>query len=147
MLVFAQNPNMAPPRVLLIEDDASDVFLMRRALLDQDETFVFETLVDGEQALRFVSDQRKNIEGAEPCVIVLDLHLPRHDGFEVLRAIRDEPALKHIKVVAMTSYATPQEEARLRLLGADYRLKPSGLPEFADLAHHLIGICKGSPGL
>jgi CheY-like chemotaxis protein len=137
---------MAAPRVLVIEDDESDVFLMRRALLEEDETFVFEILVDGAQALQFVSDRHKKIDETDPCVIVLDVHLPRHDGFEVLRAIREEPTLNHVHVIAMTSYATPQEEASLRLLGADYRLKPSGLPEFVDLARHLISICKHSKG-
>jgi CheY-like chemotaxis protein len=127
-------------RILVVEDDASDVYFLRRALENLEEDFVLEILADGERALQFIQNQRKGEK--HPCVIVLDLHLPRHDGLEVLRALREEPVLSHIHVVVTTTIASPPEEAELRRMGADYWQKPRHLSEFEELATRLIEICK-----
>jgi CheY-like chemotaxis protein len=135
---------MAAAKILVVEDNASDVYVLRRALVDLGEEFDLQILADGAQALQFVHSRRKNLEDTEPCVIVLDLHLPKHDGLEVLRAIRLEPILSHIHVVVMTGTVSPDEQAELRSMGADYRLKPRTLPDFTELAADLIAICKGT---
>ena len=76
-------------------------------------------------------------------MIVLDLHLPRHDGIEVLKAIRHEPVLSHIHVVVLTGNATRSETAELSRLNAYYRTKPMTLDGYDDLAEDLLAICKG----
>jgi CheY-like chemotaxis protein len=133
---------MSAPHIVIVEDNPSDVYILRRALDGQNEPVDLEILADGEAAMQFVQRQREDKE-PRPCVILLDLHLPKRDGLEVLRAIRQEPVLSHIKVVVITNAASPQEQAELRSMGAHYRLKPSRLSEFADLAAELIALCKG----
>jgi CheY-like chemotaxis protein len=86
-------------KLLVIEDNLSDIYILRHALGELGEEFDLEVVSDGDVALQFVSDQRANRHDAKPCVIVLDLHLPKHDGLEILRAIRYEPALTHVHVV------------------------------------------------
>jgi len=54
----------------------------------------------------------------EPCVILLDLYLPAHDGMAVLRAIRQAPALEHIHVVVLTAQASPSQEIEIASMGA-----------------------------
>ncbi len=130
-------------RIFVIEDNPSDVYIQRPTLADQGEDFELEVAFDGEEALRFVHRQRQSRHDMLPCVILLDLHLPKHNGIEVLKAIQQEPVLSHIHVVVLTNLASPQERAELRRLGADLRPKPAGLAEMARLAGDLIAFCKG----
>jgi CheY-like chemotaxis protein len=131
------------PKILIVEDNHSDVYLLRRALEDQRNTIDIEIAPDGECALQFVQNQRLNRHDHLPCVIVLDLHLPKHDGLEVLRAIQQEPVLHHIHVIVVAGMASPEEQAQLRRMGVDVRTKPSGLSGFELLAAELIAICEG----
>jgi len=85
---------MQPARILVIEDNAYDIVLLRHALDQQGEDYELEILSDGEQALQFVREHRTRAREPEPCVILLDLYLPAYDGMAVLRAIRQAPALE-----------------------------------------------------
>jgi len=80
---------------------------------------------------------------AIPCVLALDLNLPRYDGLAVLKAIRREPALEHVRVIALTGGASPRVEAEVRSLGVRlYLAKPTDLNGFVKLAEDIIAICK-----
>jgi chemotaxis family two-component system response regulator Rcp1 len=132
-----------PARIVLIEDNPGDVYFMRAALDEQQRAYTLHVLYDGAEALRFVREQRA-VAGVEPqpCVIVLDLHLPKHDGTEVLRAIKQEPLLSHVHVVVLTSVVRPEDEMKVRQLGVRlYRRKPSDLDEFAQVARSILEIC------
>ena len=135
---------MHPAKILVIEDSESEIGLLRHALDQQGETYELEILNDGEEALRFVHEYRTGIREPEPCVILLDLYLPRYDGMAVLRAIRQAPALEHIHIVVLTGLATPDQQVEIANLGALYRRKPSALSELAELAEEIIAICKNS---
>ena len=75
-------------------------------------------------------------------LIVLDLHLPKHDGFAVLEEIKRTPPLAHISVVVLTSAASPMEEAQVRQLSIRlYREKPSDIDEFLEVAQQILEIC------
>ena len=135
---------MSRAKILIIEDNSSDVFLLRRALIaTEGENFDLEIAVDGEQALQMI-DGRNGHEEMRPCVILLDLHLPKHDGVEILRAIRRNPILSEIQVVVTTNAASPKEVNELREMGVEFRIKPANLTEFERLAADLIAICSGS---
>jgi CheY-like chemotaxis protein len=84
---------MQPARVLVIEDNESDIGLLRHALDQQGEKYELEILSDGEQALQFVHEHRTGVREPEPCVILLDLHLPLYDGMAILRAISPSPGV------------------------------------------------------
>lgn len=132
---------MKRANILVVEDNPSDIFLLRRALVAaQGENFNLEIAPDGERALQLI----RSPNGSQPCVILLDLHIPKHDGFEILKAIRQSPELNRTHVMVTTNAASPQEETELRRMGADYRLKPRDLGEFAKLASDLMTICNGS---
>jgi CheY-like chemotaxis protein len=73
---------------------------------------------------------------------VLDLHLPKYDGAAVLRAIREEPVLSHVRVIITTTLASPKEEAEVRSLGVRlYRTKPKTLSDYSVLAKEILDIC------
>ncbi len=132
-----------PARILMVEDNSADVFLLRYALDAHGEDYQLEVLRDGEQAIEFVQMQRTAGAAAEPCVIVLDLHLPKHSGAAVLKAIREEPALAHVHVIALSTLASPREEQELRELSVSlYRAKPTQVEDWVKLAAEIIEICK-----
>ncbi len=131
-----------PAKILVIEDSSADVFLLRHALNQHGEEYVLEVLRDGGEAIEFVKLQRTAGAKEEPCVIVLDLHLPKHDGPAILKAIRQEPVLAHVQVVALTNLASPRDEQAIRQLGVRlYRAKPMQLDEWVELAGEILAIC------
>jgi chemotaxis family two-component system response regulator Rcp1 len=135
---------MPPARILVIDDNEADVHLLRDILNQQERDYEVEVLRDGEEALRFVREHRVGIRELEPCVILLDLHLPRHDGIAILRAIRQAPALEHVQVVVLSGLASPHQKVEIADLGAVYRAKPSVLNELTELAAEIIAFCKNS---
>jgi CheY-like chemotaxis protein len=134
---------MQAARIVIIEDNDGDIELLRLALDEQEEDYELEILKDGEEALRFVQEHRSAIRAPEPCVILLDLHLPRYDGIAILHAMREAPPLEHIKIVVLSGQADPLQEAEMARLGAFYRRKPSTLTELSELAAEIFVICKG----
>ena len=132
-----------PAHIVIIDDNPSDVYLLRYALNQLHEQYELEILRDGEAALQFVQWHRTQADEPRPCVIVLDLHLPRYDGLSVLRAIKKEPVLAHIHVVILTAQASPEEEFEMLKLGVSlYRAKPTNLDELAAVAAEILDICK-----
>ena len=132
----------SPAKIVVVEDNSADVFLLRHALEQHTEEYVLEVLRDGEEAIQFVEFQRSAGPHAEPCVIVLDLHLPKQDGAAVLKVIKQEPALALVNVVALTTLASPKDEQEVRDLGVRlYKAKPTLLDEWIKLAGEILEIC------
>jgi CheY-like chemotaxis protein len=133
---------MSRPKILVIDDSSTDIELLRFALDRQREECELEVLHDGAEALQFIREHRTGTREPEPCVIVLDIHLPMHDGMEVLKAVRLEPALTHIQVVVLSSFLSTEKRAEVEQCGAVYRIKPSTLAELLDLATEILALCK-----
>jgi CheY-like chemotaxis protein len=135
---------MGIPVILVIEDNFADVTLLRLALDELGTAYRLEILRDGEAALLYVADHRAGRREAVPCVILLDLHLPKYSGVEVLHSIRQEPILTDVHVMVLTSLADPRQQVDIRASGALLRLKPSNLEGFLLLAAEIMEICKNS---
>lgn len=132
-----------PARILIIEDNPADVTLLRVGLDQQGEKYQIEVLRDGAEALDFVHRQRIEPEAHRPCVIVMDMHLPKHDGPAVIKAIRQTPALEHIQIVVLTGIAAPKDEAEVKRLGISlYQTKPIHLDDWLALAGQILEICR-----
>ena len=130
-----------PATIVVIDDNLGDVFLLREALDRTKREYVLKVLRDGEEAMEFCEACGRDGE-AKPCVMVLDLHLPKYDGTAVLREIRGNPALAHVRVVVWTTVASPSEERQIRELGVRlYRAKPNELDEWLTLAGEILDIC------
>ncbi len=104
---------------------------------------MLEILSNGEAALQFVHENRAGTKKPEPCVILLDLHLPKYDGIVILQAIKQAPALSHIQVVVLTGSGSPTQRAEIEQLGALFRQKPMALSEFEAFGREILEICKG----
>jgi CheY-like chemotaxis protein len=111
--------------VLLVEDDADHVFLVRRALADLPGTEVtVEVAGDGEQAAERLARSRFG-SGGRPQLVLLDLKMPRMDGLELLARIRADAAVADLPVVVLTSSERPEDrEAALRAGATWFVCKP-----------------------
>jgi CheY-like chemotaxis protein len=130
-----------PAQILVIDDNRGEVQELRGALTECGEPYELSVLRDGEAALRFVADHRSGLRQPEPCVIVLDLNLPKHDALAVLAAIRAEPALSHIRVLVVSTLAVPETQALLRAMGGLYRERPRDFAGLLDMAVQLLSLC------
>ena len=128
-------------QILVIDDNHGEVQELRGALTECGEPYELSVLQDGEAALRFVANHRSGLRQPEPCVIVLDLNLPKHDALAVLAAIKAEPALSHIRVLVVSTLAVPETQALLRAMGGLYRERPRDLPGLLDMAVQLLALC------
>ena len=132
---------MSRPRILVVEDNAADIELLRFALERQGD-YILEVLEDGEEALRFIAEHRDGLHPPDPCIILLDVHLPKYNGLEILDALKRARTLRHIQVIVLSSIASPQEEAQIRGMGAIYRAKPLTLKKFMELGAEIFALCK-----
>jgi chemotaxis family two-component system response regulator Rcp1 len=103
-------------RILLIEDNAADVDLMKYALDKGHFRYELITLKDGTEALAFIRGEGKYAHAAQPGLIVMDLHFPKSDGMEVLEEIRGNPKFAELLVAVLSSSVSPEEKNRIAAL-------------------------------
>lgn len=122
-------------KVLLIEDDTLDTETIRQALTDIEPDHVLLTAHDGEQALKILREQ----EIPYPYIILLDLSLPKIDGFTVLQELRREPLLRRSVVFIVTGSAADAHKQRTYQEGiAGYLLKERLGSRYEHLAAFLV---------
>ena len=120
-------------RIFLVEDNPADVLLVRKALQETGIDFNLTSFADGQKALDNLAQQDRKA----PDVILLDLNLPRTEGIEVLRKIRNMPSLADVPVAILTSSESPADMHRTALLGAArYIRKPIRLDDFLREVGH-----------
>lgn len=127
---------MKQVEILLVEDNENDAELAIRALLKNNFTHTIEHMKDGPAALDFLFargsyTQRVNLEC--PKLILLDLKLPKINGLEVLKEIRQHPKTKRIPVIMLTSSREEKDVEKAYQLGANsYIVKPVEFDIFID---------------
>jgi CheY-like chemotaxis protein len=99
---------LTPVQVLLVEDSPSDADLMIEALKEGRLDVHISLVEDGEAALAFLRREVSQDAASYPDLVLLDLHLPRKNGFEVLEEMKEDPALRRIPVVVLTSADSEQ---------------------------------------
>jgi CheY-like chemotaxis protein len=120
--------------VLLADDNPSDVYLIREALREHAVDCTLRVVSDGKEALGIISGETGAAEPGSLSLIILDLNLPRHDGIEILRKLRETTAFERVPVVVLTSSDSPRDRVLANQLGATrYLHKPSSLEEFLGL--------------
>lgn len=125
--------NMRPIEILLVEDSPSDVRLTREALSEGKILNTLSVVTDGIEALEFLRKLRQFVDSPRPDLILLDLNLPRMDGREVLREIKEDSDLKRIPVVVLTTSAAESDVDRAYELHANaYIKKPVDLIQFFE---------------
>lgn len=125
--------------ILLVEDDADDADLAMRALHNEVWTGEVVHASDGAEALDCLYRRGPFESRGEdpPSLVLLDLKMPRIDGFDVLQQIKSDTRFKSVPVVVFTSSRESTDVARSYQLGANaYIVKPVGFQQFSDTLQH-----------
>jgi two-component system, chemotaxis family, response regulator Rcp1 len=121
-------------QILLVEDNPGDVWLVKNAIQSADSHVAISVAVDGREALDFLRRENSFASSPRPDIIVLDLNLPRVNGREVLREIKEDPVLRTIPVVVLTSSSAEEDIVKAYELNANcYVTKPLELNKYQEV--------------
>jgi CheY-like chemotaxis protein len=128
--------------VLLVEDDPNDILLTQRAFRKANLVHVsLQVVQDGDAAVFYLSGTGKYADRGRhplPVLMLLDLKLPRRSGHEVLTWLRQQPNLKRLPVIVLTSSKENTDVNKAYDLGANsYLVKPVGLTAFTEVVNSL----------
>lgn len=114
--------------ILLVEDDHVDAMTVERALKDVRVTNPLHVASDGEEALEYLKTNDT------PCLILLDLNMPRMNGIEFLQAVKSDDKTRKIPVVVLTTSEAEQDKIKsFELCVAGYMVKPVDYNRFVEL--------------
>jgi CheY-like chemotaxis protein len=116
--------------ILLVEDDKIDAMTVKRAMKDLKISNPLVHVYNGIEAL----DYLKNSSNEKPCIILLDLNMPKMNGIELLKVLKSDASLKKIPVVVLTtSNAEKDKTESFNFSVAGYMLKPVDYKQFVDV--------------
>lgn len=133
------NPTLPDLTVFLVDDDDVACEAVIRSFKKHDIPFPIVTAHDGQDALTILRGQHPSKHLAAPFVILLDLNMPRMNGFEFLQALRNDPALSSSIVFVLTTSNDDNDRTRAYAEHiAGYMVKSSVGPQFSKLATLLV---------
>lgn len=123
--------------ILLVEDDSLDAAFVMEYLRDYSELHV-TIVTDGVRALEHLL---KSPQVGRPALVLLDLNLPRKDGYEVLQEMKAHPELKSIPVIILTTSNRSEDKTKTSAAGAsNYFTKPSSLEGYEQLIKEITSV-------
>jgi CheY-like chemotaxis protein len=129
---------MVPSRlqILLVDDDSNDIKLIERAFSKAGVTRRLTVLKDGQEALDYLAGTgpfANRTQAQLPNTMLLDLKMPRVNGFEVIKWTKNDPRFRRLPIAVFSSSDEPNDVNRAYDLGANcYMIKPTSLPELQD---------------
>jgi two-component system response regulator len=129
---------LQPKLILLADDDENDVFLIRRAFEKAEVPHTLAVADDGKAVVDYLQSTRlgeNDHQSTLPALLLLDLHMPRMDGFDVLNWLSSRPDFSNLTVVVLSSSSLEADINKAKALGADdYHVKPSRFEGMVTLA-------------
>jgi len=123
-----------PMEILLVEDNEDDILLEQEALAEAKLVNLMSVVRDGEEAMAFLRRQGQYQDAQMPGLILLDINMPKKNGFEVLNELKADPALMHIPVVMLTTSDNEADIVKSYAKGAcSYITKPMDFDKFRDV--------------
>jgi CheY-like chemotaxis protein len=122
-----------PPEypILLVEDNPDDIVITKRALAKGRIRNKLYVVHDGEEAIDFFKKRGKHKNAPKPTLVLLDLKMPRLDGFEVLKEVKSDENLKSIPIIVLTSSERDKDIDLAYKLGCNsYIIKPVNFDNF-----------------
>jgi CheY-like chemotaxis protein len=128
------------PRLLMVEDNPGDAFLLKQALAEAGFRYTMTVVPNGDDALAYLRSEGRYFGSPRPDLVLLDLNLPGKTGHEVLREIKEDPKLRSVPVIILSSSEAESDLALAYDLHANcYIHKPSGLNETLEIASQIAG--------
>jgi len=123
-----------PTTILLVEDNPGDARLIQEALKDSKLPNIVHHAKDGVEALAFLQKDEPYADAPWPDLILLDLNMPRMNGLELLKRIKDDPLLRRIPVVVLTISKSEEDIISSYNLHANcFISKPVDLDQFSGI--------------
>ena len=120
-----QTMNELPIEILVVDDNDDDVLIIQEAFTQEKLVNVLQVVRDGEEALAYLRRQGKYHDAGQPGLVLLDINMPKKDGLEVLKEIKQDASLRHIPVVMLTTSSRDEDVIRSYSGGAcSYITKP-----------------------
>ena len=127
---------IAKPQILVVEDNPSDVYLLRMAFDRAGVDCELTVMEDGAAAMAYI-DQTGD-DASRPALVIVDINLPRRSGLDVLTKLRAHPVFAPVAVAILSSSSSPREQAAIQEHeNLRYFTKPPMLDEFMDLGPEL----------
>jgi CheY-like chemotaxis protein len=127
-----------PVEILLVEDNDGDVGLIEEVLEEAKIRNILHVAKDGEEAMLFLHGEGKFSGSLRPDIILLDLNLPKKDGREVLKEVKEDSNLKSIPVVILTTSGAEKDIIRAYELHANaYVTKPLDFDQFIKVVEYI----------
>jgi CheY-like chemotaxis protein len=126
--------NTEPMEILLVEDNEDDILLEQEARADAILVNLMYVVRDGDEAIIYLRRQGKYHNAQVPGLILLDINMPKKNGFEVLNEIKADPALMHIPVVMLTTSDSESDIVKSYAKGAcSFITKPMDFDKFREV--------------
>lgn len=132
--------------ILLVEDNPDHASIIQRALKTSEISVNIQVVNNGDDALAYIRQFRKNewlLSMNKPDIILLDLKLPRCDGYHVARTIKADPKLSTIPIITLTTSARQEDRELLLACGVEkFITKPNNYDEFKEIAATILTLLK-----
>ena len=120
--------------VLLVEDNEDDIVIIQEVFADMKLASIVNTVRDGEEALAYLGRKGKFKVARKPDIVLLDINMPKKNGFEVLEAMKKDPRLQALPVIMLTTSHREEDVVRSYATGAcSYMHKLVDLDQFKRL--------------
>ncbi len=131
-------PEVRPARILLVDDNATDVALTRAALRSAKLAVELHCVSSGEEALQFLRREGRHAAAPAPDLVLLDVRMPGISGIETLQIIKADPRLRALPVVMLTSSTLDEDVLRSYTEHANaYMTKPIDIDSFRTVVQRL----------
>jgi two-component system, chemotaxis family, response regulator Rcp1 len=125
--------------VLLVENSPANISLFHLAVEACERPMTLHVTTNGEEAIQFLSRRGHYSQAVRPDLVVLDLYLPKVDGFSVLKFIRQDPNLCNLPVTILTSSESDVDLFKAALIGVDkYHFKPNSIKEYFGMVGSVV---------
>lgn len=131
--------------LLVAEDNLPDALMVREAIANASLPLDVYVVEDGKLAIEFIDQAGTDASAPCPDVLLVDVNLPKNDGFDVLRRLRASPRCGAVPAIVMTSSDSRADRANAATLGAAYFRKPLSYEEFLKLGPLLKNILANIP--
>jgi two-component system response regulator len=128
-----------PFHILLVEDNGGDILLAQEAMKESSISYSLNIVREGEEAMSYLLRQGKYADILQPDIVLLDLNLPKKTGLEVLKEIKDNPDLRRIPVIVLTTSSAQKDIQNACDLKANcYIIKPINFDKFIKVIKSIM---------
>jgi CheY-like chemotaxis protein len=126
--------------ILCADDDDDDIQMLQEAIKELDGSYHIAKANDGLDALKQLQAMKE--KGSLPCLVVLDINMPKMDGRQTFISIRNNPDLAHIPVVIFSTSSSPLDKTFFDRKDVEYITKPINYNFLVQVAQRLLSYCQ-----